>query len=59
MSRQSDLAPDGTLDDLFHGCAFLAFLEQSGAERGWPDHETTRRRAVHLYEAALAEKHRR
>ena len=47
------------LDDLFHGCAWTAFLEQASLQRGWPDSEATRRRAYQLYEEALAEKNGR
>jgi hypothetical protein len=44
------------LDDLFHGCAFLAYMEQAALAQGPPDSEATRRRAYQLYEQALAEK---
>lgn len=47
---------DDILDDLFHGCAFAAFVEQATAGRGPPCPEKTRRRAYQLYEEALAEK---
>jgi hypothetical protein len=47
---------DEILDDLFHGCAFFAFVEQAIAEGGPPDMEITRRRAFQLYEEALAAK---
>jgi hypothetical protein len=50
---------DDILDELFHGCAFAAWLDQAAKEQGWPDSEATRRRANHYYEEALAEKHRR
>lgn len=52
-----DAATD-LLDELFHGCAWAAFVEQARIERGWPDRESTRRRAYRLYEDALAEKSR-
>jgi hypothetical protein len=42
------------LDDLFHGCALQAFLEQAAIERNWPDMAATRLRAFDLYEQALA-----
>lgn len=42
------------LDDLFHGCAFAAFVEQAAIEGGWPDPEATRIRAYRHYEQALA-----
>lgn len=51
-----DLMTDSILDDLFHACALIAFLEQAQVEQGWPDPEATRRRAYQLYEKALAEK---
>jgi len=46
----------GILDDLFHGCALEAFIEQARIERAPPDAEATRRRAYRLYEEVLAEK---
>ena len=46
------------LDDLFHGAAFTAFVEQAALTGGPPDMEATRRRAFELFEQALAEKHR-
>jgi hypothetical protein len=49
---------DDILDDMFHGCAFAAFIDQAIAQRGPPDMEATRRRAFAYYEQALAEKHR-
>lgn len=49
---------DDILDDLFHGCAFAAFVEQAVLDGGTPCPEATRRRAYRLYEEALAEKHR-
>ncbi len=50
------MAPDLELilDDLFHGCAFTAFVEQAVAEGGWPGPAATRDRAYRLYEQALA-----
>jgi hypothetical protein len=47
---------DNLLDDLFHGCAFAAFLEQAVADRDWPQREQTRQRAYRSYELELAEK---
>lgn len=49
---------DSILDELFHGCSLIAFLEQARAQQGWPDREETRKRAFRLYEEALAEKNR-
>lgn len=45
------------LDDLFHGCAFAAFVEQAVELGAWPSSEATRRRAYQLYEQALASRH--
>ena len=42
------------LDDLFHGCALAAYLDQAEAERGWPSREATWLRACRYYEDALA-----
>lgn len=41
------------LDDLFHGCAFAAFMEQAVLTGDYPCPERTRRRAFQLYEQAL------
>jgi hypothetical protein len=49
---------DEILDDLWHGCAFAAFVEQAIAQGGTPDREATRLRAYRYYEEALAEKNR-
>ena len=51
MERDDDI-----LDDLFHGCAFAAFVEQAQRQRGVPDVEATRRLAYRFYQEALAEK---
>jgi hypothetical protein len=51
-------AEDDIWNDLFHGCAWAAFLEQAHAQQGWPDREQTRKRAFRLYEEALAERNR-
>ncbi len=47
---------DEIFDDLFHGCALAAYLDQAHEQQGWPDPEATRRRAYRYYENALAEK---
>ena len=47
---------DDILDDLFHGCALAAFLEQAHAQQGWPDAEATRQLAYRMYEEALADR---
>jgi hypothetical protein len=49
---------DDIWDDLFHGCAFAAFLDQAVEEQGSPDPEATRRRAYRYYEEALAQENR-
>jgi len=46
-------------DDLFHGCAWSAYLDQAAADQGWPDSEATRRLAFRYYEEVLAEKNAR
>lgn len=45
---------DSVLDDLFHGCALAAFVEQAVTEQGWPTPELVRRLAFQYYEEALA-----
>jgi hypothetical protein len=52
------MSDNNILDDLFHGCAFTAFLEQASIEGGWPDPEATRIRAYRHYEKALAARSR-
>ncbi len=49
---------DDILDDLFHGCAFAAYVDQAIEEQGPPDREATRRRAYAYYEQELAAKNR-
>lgn len=49
---------DELLDDVFHGCAFAAYVELAVACGGVPDMEATRRLAYRYYEEALAEKNR-
>lgn len=51
--------PDDILDNLFHACAFAAFIDQAIEERGPPDMEATRRRAFRYYEQELATRNRR
>lgn len=51
MTSQLD---DDIFDDLFHGCALAAFVEQSRLQQTCPDREQTRRRAFQLYEERLA-----
>lgn len=50
---------DDILDDLFHGCAFAAFVELAATQGGWPCPDATRRLTYQFYEEALAEKNRR
>ncbi len=47
---------DSILDDLFHGAALAAFVDQAIEQGGPPDSEATRCRAYRYYEEALAEK---
>ena len=54
----SDTQPDDILDDLFHGCAFAAFVEQAALTGGSPCPEATRRLAYRYYEEALAARQR-
>ena len=48
-------ALDDILDDLFHGCAWQAYLEQAAIVQGPPESTATRIRAYQLYEQALSE----
>jgi hypothetical protein len=50
---------DPMWDDVFHGCAWVAYIDQAQQERGWPDSEATRRRAFAYYEEELAMKNDR
>jgi hypothetical protein len=53
-------AGDDIWDDLFHGCAWAAYLEVWARTGQFPpDSEATRRLAYRLYEDALAEKNGR
>lgn len=52
----SDLPTDDILDDLFHGCAFAAYVEQAALTGSPPCPEATRRLAYRYYEDALAER---
>ncbi len=45
---------DDILDDLFHGCAFAAYVELAVACGGVPDQQATRRLAYRFYEEELA-----
>ncbi|QVL31636.1 hypothetical protein KIH39_22760 [Telmatocola sphagniphila] len=50
---------DEIWDDLFHGCAWSAFVEQARRGQDWPKSEVTRQRAYQLYEDELARRNRR
>lgn len=52
----SQYIADVILDDLFHGCALTAYLDEADTKRHWPESEPTRRRAFDYYESALAAK---
>ncbi len=54
----TDLDPD-IFDDLFHGCAWAAYMDQAREQNGWPDSEATRRRAFRYYEEELKAKNAR
>lgn len=47
---------DDILDDLFHGCAFAAYVELAIATGGPPESEATRRLAFRYYEEELKRK---
>lgn len=50
------MCDDSCLDDLFHGCALFAFVEQARLVGDWPDTLQVRQRAYDLYENALSER---
>lgn len=50
---------DHLLDDLFHGCAFAAYVELAIACGGVPDSNATRRLAYRYYEEELAARNHR
>jgi hypothetical protein len=39
---------ESVLDDLFHGCALAAFVEEALRTGTWPDAEATRRAAYKM-----------
>ena len=47
---------DDIMDDMFHGCALAAYIEEAAKAGGVPCSELTRRLAFRYFEAALAEK---
>ena len=51
MTSETD---DDILDDLFHGCAFAAYVELAFERQGPPDTEATRKRAYAYFEAELS-----
>lgn len=53
----SDL--DDILDDIFHGAAFAAFVEEASLAKCEPCPERTKHRAYRYFEAALAEKNQK
>jgi len=46
---------DAILDDLFHSCAFMAFIEEYAGSNGLPDSDRTKWRAYAHYETSLAD----
>ncbi len=53
-----DTESDELLNELFHGCALAAFVDQAVAEGGPPDSEAVRKRAYRYYEQSLTDKQR-
>ncbi len=47
---------DDLFDDIFHGAAFAAFVEEARLAGSFPCPTKTRQRAYRYYEQALAEK---
>jgi hypothetical protein len=47
---------DVFMSDMFHGCAFAAFVEEAAKASGPPCPEATRRRAYRYFEELLSEK---
>ena len=43
-------ADDPIWDELFHACAFQAFVAEARSVQGWPDPEKTRQLAYKLFE---------
>lgn len=50
---------DEILDDVFHGCAFAAFVEEARRRQAWPESEQVRVRAFDYYEQTVAAKNAR
>lgn len=57
MTTKSE--PDDIWGNLFHGCAWAAYVEMAVATGGPPPAEPTRRLAYRLYEEELARRNRR
>jgi len=57
MRIRDSAMSDEFLDDLFHGCALVAYIEQARAQQDWPNCEATRIRAFALFEEQLRKKH--
>ena len=47
------MTTDPIWDDIFHGCAFEAFVRIAREQQGWPDSEAVKKLAYSLYEAEL------
>lgn len=56
VSPKAEEPAEPFLDDLFHGCALIAFVEQACIAGGWPGSDVVRRRAYDLYEQSLSER---
>ena len=54
--RDDSPSSDSIWDDLFHGCAFAAYVELAAATGGQPDCEATRLLAFKMYKEELAAK---
>ena len=55
----TDIMSDEILDDLFHGCAFAAYVELAFACGGEPESDAVRRLAYRYYEELLGTKNGR
>ncbi|MFO0943700.1 MAG: hypothetical protein U0930_23435 [Pirellulales bacterium] len=51
------LLDEDLFDDLFHGCAFAAFLDEAALSQTQPCSERTRKRAYRYFEQALTVRH--
>ena len=41
------------MDDIFHNCALMAYIDEAIIAQGWPDSDKVRQRAYRYYEEAL------